>query len=80
MPGEDYVRYSGRVFDHEEGLSLVSAALEFWLTTGDYAKKLEDKLAKYIGLRYSLLTNSGSSTKPASNVDVDIREIIGDRN
>jgi CDP-4-dehydro-6-deoxyglucose reductase, E1 len=61
VPGEDYVRYSGRVFDQEEGKSLVSAALDFWLTAGDYAKELERKLAKYFGLRNTLLTNSGSS-------------------
>jgi len=61
VPGEDYVRYSGRFFDKEEGKSLINAALDFWLTAGSYANELEKKLAKYLGLRHSLLTNSGSS-------------------
>ena len=61
VPGEDYVRYSGRFFDKEEGKSLINAALDFWLTAGGYANELEQKLAKYLGLRYSMLTNSGSS-------------------
>ena len=60
-PGKDYVNYSGRLFDHEEGKLLINAALDFWLTAGGYANELEQKLAKYLGLRYSMLTNSGSS-------------------
>ena len=60
-PGIDYVRYSGRVFDKEEGLNLINSSLDFWLTAGEYASKLEKKLADYLGLRKSMLTNSGSS-------------------
>ena len=60
-PGKDYVRYSGRYYDQEEGKSLINAALDFWLTAGDYANTLEAKLAKYLGIRKSMLTNSGSS-------------------
>jgi len=60
-PGIDYVRYSGRVFDHDEGINLINSALDFWLTAGEYASKLEKKLAEYLGLRKSILTNSGSS-------------------
>ena len=60
-PGIDYVRYSGRVFDQEEGLNLINSSLDFWLTAGEYASKLEKKLADYLGLRKSMLTNSGSS-------------------
>ena len=60
-PGIDYVRYSGRVFDHDEGINLINSALDFWLTAGEYASKLEKKLADYLGLRKSILTNSGSS-------------------
>tara|TARA_B100000315_G_C14555189_1_gene577785 strand:- start:367 stop:1683 length:1317 start_codon:yes stop_codon:yes gene_type:complete len=60
-PGIDYVRYSGRMFDHDEGINLINSALDFWLTAGEYASKLEKKLADYLGLRKSILTNSGSS-------------------
>ena len=61
IPGETYVNYSGRVFDHDEGINLINSALDFWLTAGEYASKLEKKLADYLGLRKSILTNSGSS-------------------
>ena len=61
IPGTDYVRYSGRVFDEEEGKSLINASLDFWLTAGDYAKTLENKISDYLGIRNTMLTNSGSS-------------------
>ena len=36
-------------------------SLDFWLTTGRYAEQFEKDLAKFIGLKHCLLTNSGSS-------------------
>jgi CDP-4-dehydro-6-deoxyglucose reductase, E1 len=60
-PGSDPVPVSGRVFDAEELVSLVDAALEFWLTTGHYADELQRGLARYLGVRHAILTNSGSS-------------------
>ena len=61
IPGDTYVNYSGRIFDYNEGENLVNSALDFWLTSGQYAKKFEKKFSKYMGLRNTILTNSGSS-------------------
>jgi len=61
IPGETRISYAGRVYDEREMISLVDASLDFWLTTGRYAKQFEDELASFIGVRYCLLTNSGSS-------------------
>jgi CDP-4-dehydro-6-deoxyglucose reductase, E1 len=61
VPGETRINYAGRVYDEKEMISLVDASLDFWLTTGRYAKQFEEELAKFIGVRYCLLTNSGSS-------------------
>lgn len=61
IPGESRINYAGRVYDEKEMISLVDASLDFWLTTGRYAKQFEEALAKFIGVRYCLLTNSGSS-------------------
>lgn len=55
------VPYAGRVFDHEEMELLGEAALEFWLTTGRFSDQFEREFAKYLGLRFSALVNSGSS-------------------
>lgn len=60
-PGSDPVPVSGRVFDAEELVSLVDSALDFWLTTGRYAHRLERELSRYLGVRHAILTNSGSS-------------------
>lgn len=61
VDGETRVNYAGRVFDETEMQYLVDSSLDFWLTYGDYSKKFEKTLAKYLGVRYAFLVNSGSS-------------------
>ena len=60
-PGETQIHFAGRVFDEREIVNLVDSALEFWLTTGPWAKKFERRFARLHGLRHALLVNSGSS-------------------
>lgn len=60
-PGESRVNYAGRVFDEREMVNLVDASLEFWLTYGRYSRQFEKGLADYLGVRFCLLVNSGSS-------------------
>ena len=60
QPGQR-ITYAGRVFDEKEMCSLVESALDFWLTTGRYAEEFEREFAKYLGIRYASLVNSGSS-------------------
>lgn len=59
--GNTFVPYAGRVFDESELVNLVDSSLDFWLTTGRYARQFEHEFARYLGRRYSLLCNSGSS-------------------
>jgi len=61
LPGKSRVNYAGRVFDEVEMVNLVDSALDFWLTHGDYANRFEQALADYLGIRWALLVNSGSS-------------------
>ncbi len=61
IPGKTSVNYAGRIYDQKELINLVSAALDFWLTQGPYTDKFEKKLAKFLGVKRCLLTNSGSS-------------------
>ena len=60
-PGKSRVNYAGRVFDEKEMVNLVDSALEFWLTYGQWSKRFEKELADYLGVRFALLVNSGSS-------------------
>lgn len=59
-PG-DRITYAARVFDEREMCSLVESALDFWLTTGRFADQFEQEFAKWLGVRYASLVNSGSS-------------------
>jgi CDP-4-dehydro-6-deoxyglucose reductase, E1 len=59
-PG-DRIPYAGRVFDEKEIANLIDAALDFWLTAGRYADEFEERLAKFLGVKYCSLVNSGSS-------------------
>lgn len=59
--GKSRVNYAGRVFDEKEMTNLVDSSLDFWLTYGDYSKKFEKELAKFLGVRWTFLVNSGSS-------------------
>ncbi|PLY06387.1 MAG: lipopolysaccharide biosynthesis protein RfbH [Arcobacter sp.] len=61
VDGESRVNYAGRVFDETEIQYLVDSSLDFWLTYGDYSKKFEKQLSKYLNVRWSFLVNSGSS-------------------
>ena len=57
----DRIPYASRVYDHEEMCNLVDSALEFWLTSGRYVDAFEKQMAKYLGVHYVSVVNSGSS-------------------
>lgn len=59
-PG-DRISYASRVFDEKEMQALTDAMLDFWLTTGRFADEFENKFAKWIGIKYAHIVNSGSS-------------------
>ncbi|MEI6493246.1 MAG: lipopolysaccharide biosynthesis protein RfbH, partial [Verrucomicrobiota bacterium] len=55
------VPYAGRVFTEDEVEAAVSATLDFWLTLGPEGEAFEKELAAFLGVKHSLLVNSGSS-------------------
>jgi len=61
IPGETTVPYAGRVFTEDEVQAAVSSTLDFWLTLGPEGEAFEKELAALLGVRHSLLVNSGSS-------------------
>lgn len=62
VPGKTHVPVSGKVFDDAELVALVDSSLDFWLTAGRFADQFERDFATFFGTRFSLLTNSGSSS------------------
>ena len=61
LPGESAVPVSGKVFDGADVRNLVDASLDFWLTTGRFAREFEPAFAACMGQAHALLVNSGSS-------------------
>lgn len=59
--GKTFVNYGGRYYDDEEMVNLVDSSLDFWLTAGPWAHKFETRLAKWLGVKYCAVVNSGSS-------------------
>jgi CDP-6-deoxy-D-xylo-4-hexulose-3-dehydrase len=60
-PGQTTVPYAGRVFNEDEVEAAVGATLDFWLTLGPEGEAFEKELAALLGVKHSLLVNSGSS-------------------
>lgn len=61
IPGKTNITFAGRVFDENEMVNLVDSSLDFWLTAGRYAQKFEGDFARFMGQKYCILVNSGSS-------------------
>ncbi|MBU3638537.1 lipopolysaccharide biosynthesis protein RfbH [Polynucleobacter sp. AP-RePozz3-80-G7] len=60
-PGQTIVPPSGKVIGAEELKNMVDASLDGWLTTGRFNEQFEKKLAEFIGVKYAITVNSGSS-------------------
>jgi len=61
VPGETMIPYAGRVFTEDEVEAAVSSTLDFWLTLGPEGEAFEHELASFLGVKHTLLVNSGSS-------------------
>ena len=61
IPGKSSIPVSGRVFGGKEIQMLVSSSLDFWLTTGRFNEEFEKRLGKFLGVKFVITTNSGSS-------------------
>jgi CDP-6-deoxy-D-xylo-4-hexulose-3-dehydrase len=61
VPGETAVPVSGKVVGAKELQLMVDASLDGWLTTGRFNKMFEERMAKFLGVKYLMTVNSGSS-------------------
>ena len=61
QPGEDWLAYSGPVFDESEYKAAVKTLLDGWLIYGQNARNFELQFAEELGKKAGILTNSGSS-------------------
>ena len=72
------INYAGRVYDENELINVIDSALDFWLTTGRFADEFEKSFAKWIGVKYANLVNSGSSANLIAFMALTAQE-LGDR-
>ena len=56
-----YIPPSGKLLDFNELSAMIDASLDMWLTAGRFNDEFEKKFAKFLGVKYALSTNSGSS-------------------
>ena len=61
VPGETVIPPSGKLIGASELQMMVDASLDGWLTTGRFNAAFEKKLADFLGVKYLLSVNSGSS-------------------
>ncbi|MBL7669055.1 MAG: lipopolysaccharide biosynthesis protein RfbH [Bdellovibrionaceae bacterium] len=61
IAGTSRVNYGGRVYDEKEMVNLADSMLDFWLTSGRFCDAFEKRFSDLLGVKFSLLVNSGSS-------------------
>ena len=60
-PGVDMVRYAGAVYDDEEIKNMINAILDGWFGVSKYARRFESRFSRFLGVKRTIITNSGSS-------------------
>jgi CDP-6-deoxy-D-xylo-4-hexulose-3-dehydrase len=61
IKGESRVQYAGAVFDEKESWAFVDSFLDGWFGTGKKAASFENMLSEFIGTKFGMVANSGSS-------------------
>ena len=76
--GKQYIPVTGKVLDEDDLLMGIEAVLDGWLTSGRFTSEFERALARFIGSRFALLVNSGSSANLLAFYTLTSRS-LGDR-
>lgn len=61
VAGKTYIPAASAYFDATEIRALVSASLDMRWVDGDITRQFEREMARYMGTRFAIMTNSGSS-------------------
>ena len=60
-PGETKIPLAVPSYNHEEVIESIDSLLSTYVTMGTKVKQFEEKFAKYVGRKYAIMVNSGSS-------------------
>jgi CDP-6-deoxy-D-xylo-4-hexulose-3-dehydrase len=61
IPGKTAIHYAQAIYDHNEVYAVLDSLLSGWLGIGKYGKRFEEEFSKFLGVKHTVLTNSGSS-------------------
>ena len=61
IPGKTPIQYSGTVYNEEEIIAMVNSILGGWFGVAEKTDEFEKKVAKLLGNKWGVMTNSGSS-------------------
>ena len=78
-PGTTTIPYAGRVFTADEVEAAIDSTLDFWLTLGPHGEAFEKELASLLGVKHSLLVNSGSSANLVAFSALTTHKLPADR-
>ena len=56
-----YIPASGKLLDKQDLANMIDATLDMWLTAGRFNDQFEKDFAAFLGVKFALSTNSGSS-------------------
>ena len=56
-----YIPPSGKLLDENDLMNMIDASLDMWLTAGRFNDQFEKDFAAFLGVKFTLSTNSGSS-------------------
>lgn len=71
----DRITYAARVYDESEMCYLADSMLDFWLTAGRFSEQFEKNFAKFLGVKYANLVNSGSSANLIAFMALTCKEL-----
>lgn len=60
-PGQTYIPAAKAYYDEKEIMALVSASLDMRWVDGEIVKRFEQEMARFLGVKFAIMTNSGSS-------------------
>lgn len=63
IAGKTYIPVTAKFFNHKEFLAIIDACMDLpnSITDGKLVRQFEQDMAKYLGVRFAIMTNSGSS-------------------
>lgn len=79
QPGISFIPCSGKKFDSEELINGVEAVLDGWWTEGRFSEEFSNKISKFLPIKHTILTNSGSSSNLLAIMSLTSKEIPEDK-